>query len=111
MISDIVDREDILNKLQSGITNRRLKSNYAIIGPRRIGKTKILQELQHRLAKNQMIVATLDFSKYGYDPSEFSQALFSELTDAYRKTLDTKSKILDQVKHALEEIKKMKRMR
>lgn len=82
------------------LTRGGSKSNYALIGPRRIGKTAILEELERRLTRDNVIVARIDFSKYAYDPSEFSQALVSSLTESYQKILDSKSRLLTQVKHA-----------
>jgi len=111
MTKKIVDREQILKKLHDGLTQSHLKVDYAVIGHRRIGKTMILGELQTQLANSNLIVASVDFSKYGQDPGEFSQALFDALTEAYRETLNPTSKIFDQVKHAVGEIKKLKRMR
>jgi len=111
MLHNIINRDDILDKLLSAITQRNLKSNYALIGPRRIGKTTILEELERRLAKRSVIVARIDFSKYSYDPKEFSQALVDSLTEAYRNTLDPASRLLTQVRNVLTEIRKLRRMR
>jgi len=111
MSSNIVDRDEILERLVTQLTRGGSKSNYALIGPRRIGKTAILEELERRLTRDNVIVARIDFSKYAYDPSEFSQALVSSLTESYQKILDSKSRLLAQVKHAVGEIKKLRRMR
>jgi AAA+ ATPase superfamily predicted ATPase len=111
MTVNIVDREQVLKKLHDGLTQTNLKVHYALIGHRRIGKTVILGELQKQLATSGLIVASVDFSKYGQDPIEFGQALFGALTEAYRETLDPTSRVFDQVKHAVGEIKKLKRMR
>ncbi len=111
MFDNIVDREEILTKLLEGLTKLGAKMHYALIGPRRIGKTAILKELEKRLADQNVIVTRLDFSKYGYDPSEFNQAIIDSLTESYKKTLDVKSQIISQVGDAIKEIKKLRRLR
>ncbi len=111
MQPNIINREDILEKLLQALTQRRLKSNYAVIGPRRIGKTAILEELERRLAESDAIVTRIDFSKYGYDPTEFSRVLIDSLTKAYQEKLDPASRVLEGVRHAVAEIKKLRRMR
>lgn len=111
MSSNIIDREEILEKLLATLTQRHVKSHYALIGPRRIGKTVILEELEKRLAKKNVIVTRIDFSKYGYDPSEFSQVLVDSLTEAYLKNLGPASRLLSQVRRVVSEVKKLRRMR
>ncbi len=111
MLSDIVDREEIIRSLLGHLTRKGRGVNYAIIGPRRIGKTAILEELEKRLTRSNVIVARIDFSKYAYDPSEFSQALVDLLTETYVRTLSRTSRVLAQAKHAVAEIKKLRRAR
>jgi len=111
MLNNIIDRNEILDKLLSSLTQRSLKSNYALIGPRRIGKTVILEELEKRLAKQNIIVTRIDFGNYSYNPNEFSQVLVDTLTEAYQRTLDRTSRLLVQLKNAVTEIKKLRRMR
>jgi len=111
MLNNIIDRDEILDKLLSALTQRDLKSNYALIGPRRIGKTVILEELERRLAKKNVIVTRIDFANYSYSPKEFSQALLDSLTEAYRRTLDPASRLLTQLKSGIAEIKKLRRTR
>lgn len=111
MSNNIINRDEILDKLLNGLTQQNLKSNYALIGPRRIGKTKILEELEKRLAKRNVIATRIDFSKYSYDPKELSQALVDSLTEAYQVTLDPASRLLAQVRNVVTEIKKLRRLR
>lgn len=111
MPNDIIDRDDILNKLFNALTQRDLDSNYALIGHRRIGKTVILEELEKRLANKSVIVARMDFAKYSYNPKEFSQTLLDALTEAYQRTLDPASRFFSQVKHVVTEMGKLRRMR
>ena len=109
MPSDIVDREEIIGWLLDRLKRKGRGANYAVIEPRRIGKTVILEELEKRLTTSNVIVARIDFSKYAYDPSEFSQALVDFLTDAYERTLSSTSRLLAKVKHVATEIKKLRR--
>lgn len=111
MSNNIINRDEILDKLLNGLTQQNLKSNYTLIGPRRIGKTKILEELEKRLAKRNVIATRIDFSKYSYDPKELSQALVDSLTEAYQVTLDPASRLLAQVRNVVTEIKKLRRLR
>ena len=111
MLNNIIDRDEILDKLLSTLTQRDLKSNYALIGPRRIGKTMILEELESRLAKKNVIATRIDFGNYSYNPKEFSQVLVDSLTEAYQRALDPTSRLLAQLKNAITEIKKLRRMR
>jgi hypothetical protein len=111
MSAGIIDRDDILDRLLSALTQSNLKANYALIGPRRIGKTKILEELEQRLRRRTIITARIDFSKYSYNPKEFSQALVDSLTESYQRTLDPTSRLLAQVKKVVAELKNMRRMR
>jgi len=111
MLSGIVDREEIIGGLLDRLTRKGRGANYALIGPRRIGKTVILEELEKRLTTSNVIVARIDFSKYAYDPSEFSQALVDFLTDAYEGTLSSTSRLFAKVKHVTTEIKKLRRAR
>lgn len=71
----------------------------------------ILEELEKRLAKKNIIVARIDFGKYSYNPNEFSQAVVDTLTEAYQNTLDSTSRLLTQLKSVVTEIKKLRRMR
>lgn len=111
MSPDIVDREEIIGDLLGRLIRQGRGANYALIGPRRIGKTAILEELENRLRRNNVIVARIDFSKYAYDPTEFSQALVDFLTEEYERTLSRTSRLLAQAKHVAAEIKKLRRAR
>ena len=111
MSSNIVDRDEILHRLIEGTGPRSQRENYAIIGPRRIGKTAILEELGETAHKGEYYRHRIDFSKYAYDPSEFSEALVGSLTEAYEGTLSRTSRLLAQVRHAVMEIKNLRRAR
>jgi len=111
MSTNIIDREEILDDLVARVGQSGRGRNYAIIGPRRIGKTAILEELERRLVGRNIIVTRIDFSKYAYDPSEFSEVLVDSLTEAYEGTLSRTSRLLAQVRHAVTEIKNLRRAR
>jgi AAA+ ATPase superfamily predicted ATPase len=48
---DFVDREDVLTELSKGVE----KNNFILTGPRRIGKSSLLAELERRLAQKYVI--------------------------------------------------------
>ena len=48
---DFVDREDVLTELSEGVQ----KNNFILTGPRRIGKSSLLAELERRLAQKYVI--------------------------------------------------------
>ncbi len=46
---DFINREDIMLEMLSSLEDERIRMGYALVGPRRIGKTSILKELIRRL--------------------------------------------------------------
>lgn len=48
---NFIDREDILKEMLNTLTDRNIRMGFALVGPRRIGKTSILKEVAGRLKK------------------------------------------------------------
>jgi len=53
---DFIDREDILADMLSTLENKYTRMGFALVGPRRIGKTSILKEVVRRLEGKKDIV-------------------------------------------------------
>ncbi|MEA1947315.1 MAG: ATP-binding protein [Thermodesulfobacteriota bacterium] len=53
---DFIDREDILADMLSTLENKYTRMGFALVGPRRIGKTSILKEVVRRLEGKKGIV-------------------------------------------------------
>ena len=53
---DFIDREDILADMLSTLENKYTRMGFALVGPRRIGKTSILKEVGRRLEGKKGIV-------------------------------------------------------
>ena len=53
---DFVDREDILADMLSTLEDESTRMGFALVGPRRIGKTSILKEVVRRLEGEKDIV-------------------------------------------------------
>ena len=53
---DFVNREDILKEMLSTLEDESLRMGFALVGPRRIGKTSILKEVIRKLEKKKSIV-------------------------------------------------------
>jgi AAA+ ATPase superfamily predicted ATPase len=43
--NDFINREDILKEMLSTLQDENVRMGYALVGPRRIGKTSILKEV------------------------------------------------------------------
>lgn len=110
MSHNIIDREDVLERLLKGTTQGDHATHYALIGARRIGKTVILEELERRLENEGKIVARIDFARYSYNPIEFSYSLIDKLTESYQRTLRPGSKLIDKAKNALLELRKLRHL-
>lgn len=53
-----VDRDHEVGSLVSSLSNQKKNINYALIGPRQIGKTTILREVRRRLSDDGLIAVT-----------------------------------------------------
>lgn len=58
---NFVNREEIIEEITSTLTDKNVNMGFALVGPRRIGKTSILREVENRL-KNRDDVVIIYFS-------------------------------------------------
>ena len=51
--NDFINREEILKEMLSTLQDENVRMGYALVGPRRIGKTSILKEVIRRLEQKR----------------------------------------------------------
>ena len=78
---NFIDRESLLDEMIATLTSRKIDMGFALIGPRRIGKTSILREITHRLAnkKDVVVVYFCLWDLVGNNLREFSHQLIKTL--------------------------------
>lgn len=108
---EVVDREEEVTKLIEGLSNPSKYINYALIGPRRIGKTTILLKVKEELEKKRIITVYVDLSIFKFSPYDFTQNVMSQITRAYAKDLGKIEKATITVSNLLTTIKKLKKIR
>ncbi len=92
---NFVNREDLLDEMIGTLTNRRIDMGFALIGPRRVGKTSILREITHRLANKKDVVA-IYFCLWDLVENnlrEFSGQLIKTLLVGFRGKISVKYKL------------------
>ncbi len=107
---DLVDRKDEIGKLVDSLSDPSKHANYALIGPRRIGKTTILLKVKEQLER-KAIVAYVDISIYRFSPYDFAQNIMSQITKAYAKDLGKIEKASVTLANLLKTLTKLKRLR
>ena len=108
---EIVDREEEVGKLVRSLSDPSKHVNYALVGPRRIGKTTVLLKVKEKLERNQIIVAYVDLSVYRFSPYDFAQDIMSQITRAYAKDLGKIEKASVALSNLLKTLTKLKRLR
>lgn len=108
---EVVDREEEIDKLAYSLSDPSKHANYALIGPRRIGKTTILLKVKERLERKGVIVAYVDLSVYKFSPYDFTQNVMSQITKAYAKDLGQIEKASVALSNLLKTLTKLKRLR
>ncbi|HKZ93275.1 MAG TPA: ATP-binding protein [Candidatus Bathyarchaeia archaeon] len=108
---EIIDREKEVTKLVRSLSDPSKDVNYALIGPRRIGKTTILLKVKEELERKQIIVVYIDLSVYRFSPYDFAQNVMSQITKAYAKDLGTVEKASITLGNLLRTLTKLKRLR
>lgn len=108
---EIVDREEEITKLVRNLSDPSKDVNYALIGPRRIGKTTILLEVKEELERKQILVVYVDLSIYRFSPYDFAQNIMSQITKAYAKDLGKIEKASITISNLIKTMKKLKRLR
>jgi AAA+ ATPase superfamily predicted ATPase len=92
---DFIDREDILKEMLNTLTDRNIKMGFALVGPRRIGKTSILKEVVRRIKERDNILAVY-FSVWDLVDNtaiEFCNRLTLTIIESFKKRLSVKYKI------------------
>ena len=108
---EIVDRDEEVGKLVRSLSDPSKHVNYALVGPRRIGKTTVLLKVKEKLERNQIIVAYVDLSVYRFSPYDFAQDIMSQITRAYAKDLGKIEKASVALSNLLKTLTKLKRLR
>lgn len=108
---EIVDREKEVTKLVRSLSDPSKDVNYALIGPRRIGKTTILLKVKEELERKQVIVVYVDLSVYRFSPYDFAQNVMSQITRAYAKDLGKLEKASITISNLLKTLTKLKKLR
>ncbi len=107
---EFVDRDDIMSRLANSVQDPDRNVNYALIGPRQIGKTRILHEFAKRIG-DRAIVVRLDFSVNRYSPEDFSRSLIQSLTAAYARRVGGREKLLSRISNIFQVLKDLRRLR
>lgn len=108
---EIINREDEITKLVGGLSNPSKHINYALISPRRIGKTTILLKVREELERKGIIVVYVDLSVYKFSPYDFAQNVASQITRAYAKDLGKVEKASIILSNLLKTLTKLKKLR
>ena len=107
---EIVDREEEVAKLVSNLSNPSKHVNYALIGPRRIGKTTILQKVRKDLQRKGVMTVYVDLSVFKFSPYDFAQSVMSQITNAYAKDLGKIEKAQVTLGNLIKTLKKLKKL-
>ena len=62
---DFIDRDDILADMITTLRDKSIRMGFALVGPRRIGKTSILKEVAERLYEYFLLKGVLQREKKG----------------------------------------------
>jgi len=99
---DFINREDILKEMLSTLQDESVKMGYALVGPRRIGKTSILKEVMRRLEKKKKRnIVLVYFSIWDLVENtlpEFCTRITLSIIDAFKPYLSLKLKIKELLK-------------
>lgn len=106
----IVDREEEVTKLVTTLSNPSKHINYALIGPRRIGKTTILLKVRQELQKRKIITVYVDLSVYKFSPYDFAQNVMSQITNAYAKELGKIEKAQIILSNLMKTLRKLRKL-
>ena len=103
---NFVDRESLLEDMISTLTDRKIDMGFALIGPRRVGKTSMLREITQRLAKKRDIVV-IYFSVWDLvenNLQEFSHQLVKTILSGFKGKFSVKYKLKSLINVPLEKI-------
>lgn len=97
---NFINREDLLNEMVTTLVDERLDMGFALIGPRRVGKTSILLEVANRLKSRKKVIVAY-FSVWDLVENtlrEFSNQLTRTILFAFKDELSIKYKIKQLLK-------------
>jgi len=100
--NDFINREDILKEMLSTLQDENVRMGYALVGPRRIGKTSILKEVIRRLEqKKKSYIVPVYFSVWDLVENtlpEFCTRITLSIIEAFKPHLSLKLKIKELLK-------------
>lgn len=97
---DFVNRQDIIKEMISSLEDEGVRMGFAIVGPRRIGKTSILKEVIRRLQEKKNIVPVY-FSLWDLVENtlpEFCTRVTFSIIESFKPYLSLKLKIKKFIK-------------
>lgn len=97
---NFLNREEIVKEMVETLSNFNIDMGFALVGPRRMGKTSILKEVARRLNKKKEIVS-IYISIWELAESnirEFSQEFTAAIFDAFKPRFATKHKLKELLK-------------
>jgi len=101
---NFINRDALLNEMLTTLTDKRIDMGFALIGPRRVGKTSILKELAERLSSEKSTVV-IYFSVWDLVENtlqEFSRRLIRTILAGFRSRLSSKYKMKRLLKVPIE---------
>ncbi len=100
--NDFINRGDILKEMLSTLQDENVRIGYALVGPRRIGKTSILKEVIRRLEqKKKNTIVPIYFSIWDLVENtlpEFCTRITLAIIEAFKPHLSIKLKIKELLK-------------
>jgi AAA+ ATPase superfamily predicted ATPase len=96
----LIDREEILRELISTLSDKRSRIGFALFGPRRVGKTSILHEVE-RVLKMSADVIPIYFSLWELVEGtliEFAREFSLAVLEAYSGRLPLRYRVRDMVR-------------
>lgn len=106
---NFINREDLLNEMVNTLINERLDMGFALIGPRRVGKTSILLEVANRLKDKKKIIGVY-FSVWDLVENtlrEFSDQLTKAILLGFKDEFSIRYKIRQLLRTPKERIKEV----
>ena len=97
---DFIDRDDILADMITTLNDESIRMGFALVGPRRIGKTSILKEVARRLHEKKGIVPVY-FSLWDVVENtlpELCTRITMSIIEAFKPHLSLKLKIKQLLK-------------
>lgn len=110
-LPEVIDRQEEVGDLLESLSSRTKSVNFALIGPRQIGKTTILRQLRKRLEEKGIVAVHLDFGVYRYAPIDFSEALIRNLLSEYASQLGSLGKVVARATSLFSGLKGLKHVR